>query len=108
MVVLPVPTSPVIWTNPPCSFTPYRRWANASSWRGVRDTNPGSGVVEKGHSVNWKYDRDIKAQSGAGGKAAAAPYHTRGHRWRAASSRPAPTLLSFYSMFRIEPCHENS
>src|SRR3989442_15891128 len=87
MVVLPVPTSPVIWTNPPCSFTPYRRWANASSWRGVWYTNRGSGVVEKGHSVNWKYDRYIRGPSWAGGEGGGSPYHTRGHRRRAASSR---------------------
>ena len=50
MVVLPVPTSPVITTKPLASLRPYSRCARASLWPGLMYRNLGSGVMENGLS----------------------------------------------------------
>src|SRR4249920_1822077 len=54
MVVLPVPTSPVMAMNPLRLCTPYIRLARASSCCGLRKRNEGSGLMLNGFWVKPK------------------------------------------------------
>ena len=49
-VVLPAPTSPVIWMNPLRSRMPNRMWWNASRCWSLKNRKRGSGVMLKGAS----------------------------------------------------------
>ena len=51
-VVLPAPTSPVIWMKPLRSRMPKRTWLNASRCLSEKKRKRGSGVMLKGASRN--------------------------------------------------------
>ena len=53
IVVLPVPTSPEIKTNPPCD-KPYNKCDSASLWLSLRNKNSGSGAIENGSRERLK------------------------------------------------------